>query len=198
MTSAPWFHRGSTLVVGILAVAAAMPDDALAQRFPGFGGMEVRVGAADLEDVDPGVSYAFDLDLGYLFTPPLRSYLRFEGFRADFDTDVITGGGDLDGAGLEVGLRYDLLPTMFISPYGVIAYNASNIKASDIVDQAAPAMPDGLQSSFVYGVGAALHLGQRLSITADVRRLTGERNVERTLFSLGLRFSPRGFDMYKP
>ena len=87
---------------------------------------------------------------------------------------------------------------MFISPYGVIAYNASNIKASDIVDQAAPAMPDGLQSSFVYGVGAALHLGQRLSITADVRRLTGERNVERTLFSLGLRFSPRGFDMYKP
>ena len=63
---------------------------------------------------------------------------------------------------------------------------------------AAPAMPDGLQSSFVYGVGAALHLGERLSITADVRQLTGSRNVERTLIALGLRFSPRGFEMYKP
>lgn len=197
MASASWFRRGSALVVVIFATALVLPDEAQAQRFPGFGGMEVRVGAADLEDVDPGVSYAFDLDLGYLFTPPLRSYLRFEGFRADFDTDVVTGGGDLDGAGLEAGLRYDLLPTMFISPYGVVAYNASNIKASDIVDQAAPAMPDGLQSSFVYGAGAALHLGQRLAITADVRRLTGSRNVERTLFSAGLRFSPRGFDMYK-
>jgi hypothetical protein len=110
--------------------------------------MDLRLGEANLDDVDGGLSYAFDLDLGYLFTPPLRSYLRFEGFHADFDTDVITGGGNLDGAGLEAGLRYDLLPTMFISPYGVVAYNASNIKASDIVDQAAPAMPDGLQSSF--------------------------------------------------
>src|SRR5688572_32180558 len=125
MASASRFRRGSALVGVVFATALALPDEAPAQRFPGFGGMEVRVGAANLEDVDPGVSYAFDLDLGYLFTPPLRSYLRFEGFRADFDTDVITGGGNLDGAGLEAGLRYDLLPTMFISPYGVIAYNAS-------------------------------------------------------------------------
>jgi hypothetical protein len=174
-----------------------LPDDALAQRFPGFGGMEVRVGVADLEDVEPGVSYAFDLDIGYLFTPPLRAYLRFEGFRANFDTDVITGGGDLDGAGLEAGLRYDLFPTMFITPYGLIAGNFSNIKASDIVDQAAPAMPDGIHNSFVYGVGAALHLGQRLALTADIRLLTGDRNVERTLYSVGLRFSPRGLDTYK-
>src|SRR5262245_6213571 len=190
-------RRASVLVAAALVSSAVLPDDALAQRFPGFGGMEVRVGVADLEDVDPGVNYAFDLDVGYLFTPPLRTYLRFEGFRADFDTDVITGGGNLVGAGLEAGLRYDLLPTSFVSPYGVIAGNFSNIKASDIVDQAAPAMPDGVHSSFVYGVGAALHLGERVSITADVRMLTGSRNVERTLYSLGVRFTPKGFEMYK-
>jgi hypothetical protein len=192
-----WCFPGRAFIAAMLPALLIVPDEAQAQRFPGFGGMEVRGGVASLEDTDSGVNYAFDLDLGHLFTPPLRTYLRFEGFRADFDPDVITGGGDLDGAGLEAGLRYDLLPTMFVSPYGVIAGNFSNVKASDIVDQAAPAMPDGIHSSFVYGVGAALHLGERLSITADVRLLTGSRNVERTLYSLGLRFTPRGFDMYK-
>ena len=197
MTLTSCVYRSSALVVAVLGLSLA-PDEAHAQRLLGFGGMEVRVGVADLEDVESGVNYAFDIDWGYLFTPPLRTYLRFEGFRGDFDPDVIEGGGDLDGAGLEAGLRYDFLPTFFVSPYAVIAGNFSNIKASDIVDQAAPAMPDGIHSSFVYGVGGALHLGERLSITADIRRLTGSRNVERTLYSLGLRFSPRGFDMYKP
>ena len=197
MTLASGVYRSSALVVAVLGLSL-VPDEAHAQRFLGFGGMEVRVGIADVEDLESGVNYAFDLDIGYLFTPPLRTYLRFEGFRGDFDPDVISGGGKLNGAGLEAGLRYDFLPTFFVSPYGVVGGNFSNIKASDIVDQAAPAMPDGIHSSFVYGAGGALHLGQRLSITADVRRLTAERYVERTLYSLGLRFSPRGFDMYKP
>lgn len=197
MTIVSYFRKGSALVASVLLASFVLPDDAIAQRFPAFGGMEVRGGVADLEDVESGVNYAFDLDIGYLFTPPLRTYLRFEGFRGDFDTDVIDGGGDLDGAGIEAGLRYDLLTTSFISPYGVIAANFSNIKASDIVDQAAPAMPDGVHSSFAYGVGAALHLGEKVAITADVRMLTGTRNVERTLFSLGLRFTPRGLEMYK-
>jgi hypothetical protein len=197
MTWASVFHRGSALGVVALLLAASTPDDAQAQRLFGFGGIEVRGGVADLDDVDSAVNYAFDLDIGYLFLPALRTYLRFEGFRGDFDTDVIAGGGNLDGAGIETGLRYDLLPTFFVSPYGVIGANFSNIKASDVTDQTATDLPDGVHTSFVYGLGAALHLGQRLSLTADARRLSGDRGVERTLYSVGLRFCPKGFDMYK-
>lgn len=198
MTLASLVQRRSALGVAVLFLAVAVPDEAHAQRFISFGGMEVRGGVADLEDVDGAVNYAFDLDLGYLFTPPLRTYLRFEGFRGDFDEAIISGGGKLYGAGLETGLRYDLLPTAFVSPYGVVAANFSNIKAHDVSDQSVQDLPDGMNTSFVYGLGAALHLGQRLSITADARKLTGGRAVERTLYSIGLRFSPKGLDTYKP
>lgn len=196
MISALAFNRGSALSVAVL-LAVAAPDDAHGQTFPGFGGMEARVGVADLDDVDGGLNYAFDLDLGYLFLPPLRTYLRFEGFRGDFDPDVISGGGQLWGAGLEPGLRYDLLATSRVSPYGEIGVNFSNIKARDVIDQSAQDLPDGLHTSFALGVGAAVRFGQNVSLTADVRRLTGGRAVERTLFAIGLRFSSRGLDIYK-
>ena len=197
MTFASVYQRGSALGVAVLLLAVAAPDDACAQTFPGFGGMEARGGVANLDDVDSGLNYAFDLDLGYLFVPPLRTYLRFEGFRGDFDPDVISGGGELWGAGLEPGLRYDLLPTSRVSPYGVVAANFSNIKARDVTDQSAQDLPDGLHTSFVFGAGAAVRFGQNVSLTGDVRRLTGGRAVERTLYAIGLRFSSRGLDIYK-
>jgi opacity protein-like surface antigen len=159
MKSASLFHRVSALGVAVLLIAVAAPDDAHAQTFPGFGGMELRLGAANLDDVDGGLSYALDLDIGYLFTPPLRSYLRFEGFRGEFDTDVIAGGGDLNGSGIETGLRYDLLATSRISPYGVVGVNFSNIKARGVIDQSAQDLPDGMHTSFGYGIGAAVHFG---------------------------------------
>ena len=186
---------GSALVVAILFLSFAAPDEARAQRFPGFGGVEVRGGVADAEDLENGLNYAFDLDIGYLFTPQLRTYLRFEGFRGDLD---FNGGGELHGSGLETGLRYDLLPTTLISPYGVIGVNVSHIRNFDVSDQTAPVLPDGYFTSFVYGLGAGLHLGQRLAVTADVRRLTGDRDVERTFFTLGFRYQPKGLDTYKP
>ena len=126
MTSSA-FHRVSALGVAVLLAAVAVPDNAHAQTFPGFGGMELRLGVANLDDVDSGLSYALDLDIGYLFTPPLRSYLRFEGFRGEFDPDVIAGGGDLNGSGIETGLRYDLLATSLVSPYGMVGVNTGMI-----------------------------------------------------------------------
>ena len=186
---------GSALVVAVLILSLAAPDEARAQRFPGFGGIEVRGGVADLEDVDNGLNYALDLDMGYLFTPALRTYLRFEGFRGDLE---FNGGGELHGSGLETGVRYDFLTSFFLSPYGVIGVNVSHIRNFDVSDQTAPVLPDGYFTSFVYGAGAALHIGQRLAITADVRRLTGDRDVERSFFTLGLRFQPKGLDTYKP
>ena len=186
---------GSALVVAVVILSFGAPDEARAQRFPGFGGVEVRGGVADIEDVDQGLNYAFDLDIGYLFTPGLRTYLRFEGFRGDLEFD---GGGELHGSGLETGVRYDFLTSFFLSPYGVVGVNVSNIRNFDVSDQTAPALPDGYFTSFVYGAGAALHIGQRLAITADVRRLTGDRDVERTFLTLGVRFQPKGLDTYKP
>lgn len=194
MTCAAVAARGSVLVVAAMIASLAMPDAARAQRFISFAGFELRGGVPDVEDLDKGVSYAFDIDMGYLFVPPLRTYIRFEGFRGDLD---FTGGGELHGAGLETGMRYDLLPTFFVSPYGVVAVNVSNIRNFDVSDQTAPVLPDGYFTSFVYGAGAALHLGQRLALTLDVRRLTGDRNVERTIYSLGLRFLSKGLDAYK-
>ena len=196
MKSASVFHRVSALGVAVLLIAVAAPDDAHAQTFPGFGGMELRLGAANLDDVEGGLSYALDLDIGYLFTPPLRSYLRFEGFRGEFDTDVIAGGGDLNGSGIETGLRYDLLATSRISPYGVVGVNFSNIKARGVIDQSAQDLPDGMHTSFGYGIGAAVHFGEHFSVAADVRQLTGGRAVERTLWAIGFRFSPKG-NIYK-
>jgi len=196
MKSAWLLHRVSALGVAVLLIAVAAPDDAHAQTFPGFGGMELRLGAANLDDVEGGLSYALDLDIGYLFTPPLRSYLRFEGFRGEFDTDVIAGGGDLNGSGIETGLRYDLLPTSRISPYGVVGVNFSNIKARGVIDQSAQDLPDGMHTSFGYGIGAAVHFGEHFSVAADVRQLTGGRAVERTLWAIGFRFSPKG-NIYK-
>ena len=196
MKSAWLLHRVSALGVAVLLIAVAAPDDAHAQTFPGFGGMELRLGAANLDDVEGGLSYALDLDIGYLFTPPLRSYLRFEGFRGEFDTDVIAGGGDLNGSGIETGLRYDLLATSRISPYGVVGVNFSNIKARGVIDQSAQDLPDGMHTSFGYGIGAAVHFGEHFSLAADVRQLTGGRAVERTLWAIGFRFSPKG-NIYK-
>jgi opacity protein-like surface antigen len=195
MNHVSFASRGSALVVAAMVASLAMPDAARAQRFISLGGFEVRGGVPDLEDLENGVNYAFDIDMGYLFTPPLRTYIRFEGFRGDLD---FTGGGTLNAAGIETGVRYDLLPTFFVSPYGVVGVNVSNIRNNDVSDQTAPVLPDGYFTSFAYGAGAALHLGQRLAITVDVRRLTGDRNVERTMYSLGVRLMMKGLDAYKP
>ncbi len=193
MTHASRCRRGA-LCLAIVTTALASPAAVRAQRFISLGGVELRVGVADLEDVDNGVNYAFDFDLGYLFLPGLRTYLRFEGFRGDLE---FTGGGKLNGAGLETGVRYDLLHSFFLSPYGVVGVNVSNIRNNDVSDQTAPVLPDGYFTSFVYGLGVALHLGQRLALTVDARRLTGDRDVERTMYALGLRFMPKGSDAYK-
>lgn len=195
MKHSSFCRRGGALVVAAMVASLVVPDAARAQRFISLGGFEVRGGVPDVEDLDNGVNYAFDIDMGYLFTPPLRTYIRFEGFRGDLD---FNGGGKLYGSGIETGGRYDLLPTSIVSPYGVVGVNFSNIRNNDVTDQTAPVLPDGLFTSFVYGLGAALHLGDKLAITADARWLTGDRNVQRTMYSLGLRLMRNGPDAYKP
>jgi outer membrane protein OmpA-like peptidoglycan-associated protein len=197
VTITSWMSRGSALVVAMLLSASG---EASAQKFLGLGGLEFRLGVAEPKDADKGVSYAIDVDVGYLFLPTLRTYALLEGFSADVDR-VVAGtdvGGAMDGLGVETGVRYDLLPTGKISPYGLLALNFTNVSAHDLADASTEDLLDGFYTSFVYGAGVAWHLGRRhtWSVTGDIRSIAGS-NVGRTIVSAGIRWTPRGDATYQ-
>jgi len=184
----------------LLGARALMPAALPAQRVFGFGGLEARVGVADVKNADKGFVYAIDGDLGYLKLPILRTYAGLTGFSADVDLKAggTQVGGSLSGFGIEGGVRADLRPSRKLSPYLLLGLSFTNVNAHDVNDATTSDLLDAFYTALDYGVGAAWHLGRRRTWAAvgDLRFTTGG-NVGRTVATAGLRWSPRGPDMYK-
>jgi len=185
----------------LLAVGALIPGALPAQRILGFGGLEARGGVADPKNADKGFDYAIDADLGYLKLPILRTYVGLTGFSSDVDLTAggTQVGGSINGLGVETGVRVDLRPLGKLTPSLLLGVSFTNVTASDVNDPAASGMLDDFYTALDYGVGLAWHLGARhtWSVVGDLRFTTGS-NVGRTVATAGMRWSPRGRDMYKP
>ena len=189
-------------VVCILAVSVAFaPGASLAQKLPGLGGVELRLGIADPANADKGYTYALEVDPGYLWTPSLRSYIGLEGFKADVAVKVAGAdvGGSLRGTGLETGVRYDLLPEGRFSPYGVAGLNFSSVSAKGVSEPSTEDLLDGFRAAVAFGAGLAWRLGTQhtWSVVGDLRYITGT-SVGRTIVTAGLRWSPHGRSTYTP
>jgi hypothetical protein len=189
-------------VVWIFAVSAACaPRASFAQKLPGLGGVELRLGVADPANADKGYTYALELDPGYLGTPSLRSYIGLEGFKSDVAVKVAGAdvGGSLRGTGLETGVRYDLLPEGRFSPYGVVGLNFSNLSANDVSEPSTEDLLDGFRVAVAFGAGLAWRLGtpHTWSVVGDLRYITGT-SVGRTIVTAGIRWSPHGRSTYTP
>lgn len=183
--------------IPFVALLGAMTPHALAaQLFLGFGGVEARGGVADPKNA--GHSATFEADLGYIGLPALRTTLGFDVFGSELDR-VISGqqvSGTMKGAGGVAGLRYDIFPQRMFTLHVVSGVTVHSIRAQP--DD--PSVKDSLGGGHVglqFGGGVSWRIGSGhfWSATADVRRVT-ERDAERTLVTVGLRYSIRGRRMY--
>jgi len=188
------------LATTILLARIVIPSALSAQRVLGFGGLEARAGVADAKNADKGIAWAVDGDLGYLKLPIIRTYAGLTGFSADVNlkpngTQV---GGSISAVGLEGGLRADLRPFRKLSPYVLLGLSFTNVHAHDVNDPAISDLLDAFYTAVDAGVGAAWHLGTRRTwaVVGDLRYTTGS-NVGRTVVTAGIRWNPRGGDMYK-
>ncbi len=188
------------LAATLLALGALIPRASTAQRVFGFGGGEVRLGVADPKNADKGVAYAIDADLGYLKLPFLRMYAGLAGFNADADVTVAGTkvGGSIKGLGVEVGGRLDMRPLRKLSPFVLLGLSFTHVNASDVSDPTTADLIEGTNVALDYGAGLAWHLGPRhtWSVVGDLRFVTGS-DVGRTVLTAGMRWSPRGREMYR-
>ena len=186
----------------LLALATSVaPRAFLAQKFPGFGGAGFRAGAANPKNASVGGAYALDADLGYLWRPALRTYVGLDGFLANTDLNVAGAdvGGSIKGFGLATGVRYDVIPTRSLSPYGLLGLSFSDVSARDVSDPATSELLDGFYTELVYGIGVAWHLGRRhtWSLVGDLRGVSGS-DVGRAVLTAGVRWTRRGREAYTP
>ena len=183
------------LATALLVAGAVTPRVLPAQRIFGLGGLEARTGTAVPKNADVGYSYAFDIDLGYLKLPTLRTYAGLTGFGSDVDLEV--GGNDVGGSvkgfGLETGVRYQFLPLRRFSPSALLGLSFTDVSARDVSDPATSDMLDGFYMAFDYGIGLAWNIGRRhtWALIGDLRQTTGS-NVGRTVTTVGVRWTPKG------
>jgi hypothetical protein len=72
MRSATW------ILAGLLGLGMTISSPPEAQRFPGVGGIEGRVGVVLPDDANTGLAAAVDLDLGYVAIPHLRAVVGLD------------------------------------------------------------------------------------------------------------------------
>jgi hypothetical protein len=194
------------VTVGLLTYGAAAASPAEAQRFPGFGGIEGRIGAAMPDDASTGVKAAVDLDLGYVMTPYVRTVVGFDYFRANLSERAFgsagLASGSLSAPGGRLGLRLDLFGMGAVRPYGIAAITGHSVS----VDADTPAEQDLLDREFGgfvvggslgVGLGYALDNAQRIMGTGEVRRVWNA-NIPHYAAEVGIRIMLRGAGAYDP
>ena len=185
----------SALASAVLA-STITPHSLSAQLFLGFGGLEARAGVADLKN--GGSSATVEADLGYIIVPALRTTLGIDFFDSALDR-VIDGqqiGGTMRGAGGVATTRYDIFPRRAFGLHVLAGVSIHSIRA--MPDD--PSVNDSVGGGHVgaqFGAGVTWRIGSGhfWSATADVRHIA-EREVQRTFFAVGVRFSRRGRQMY--
>jgi outer membrane protein OmpA-like peptidoglycan-associated protein len=184
------------LVAGVAVVAWAAP--ATGQRFPGLGGGEARAGLVFPENANVAAGTLAELDLGYVWAPPLRILVGVGRFEANIDRE---GGGDegsFRATGIWAGGRYDLMTRNTLAPYVRGGLTLQRVRA-DAFDQDVGALLQGTYVGLAGAVGARYLLDPwgRLSATAELRRVA-VTNVAHTALELGLRLQLRGYRAYIP
>jgi outer membrane protein OmpA-like peptidoglycan-associated protein len=179
-------------------VLALGPATAAAQQFPGFGGIEGRIGLAFAERAGVAAGGFAEADLGYVGTPALRTVVGLNRFVANIDRLPGDDEGSYAATGAWLGLRFDLFGPRTLSPYARAALTLHSVDA-DAWDPAVGALLDGLYLGAGVAVGAAYAIDAmgRFNGTAEVRH-TLMNNIGNTAFEVGLRYQPRGVRTYTP
>jgi outer membrane protein OmpA-like peptidoglycan-associated protein len=193
------FGRASIPAVTAAAlVLAVSADPASAQRAPALGGAEVRLGLTFPEQANVGGSILGEVDLGYLFTPPLRLLVGLSVYEANIDR---LGGGDegfFRATGLWTTARYDLETRRTLAPYLRAGLTLQRVRADAFAREVQDLLP-GTYLGATGGVGIRYlldHLG-RLSATAELRRNLLS-NISSTALEVGVRLQRDGFGAYVP
>lgn len=181
-----------------LLIAVAMPATAAAQRAPGFGGAELRVGMTSPEQAVVAPVITGEVDLGYLWQPALRVIAGLSHFRANIDREPGDDEGSFRAIGFWLGGRYDLMPLATTSPYVRASVTIHSVDA-DAWDSDVGALLTGTNAGAAIAVGArrVLDTRGRLSGTVELRR-TAMNNIANTAFEIGLRLQNRGALAYAP
>ncbi|MBA4157252.1 MAG: OmpA family protein [Gemmatimonadetes bacterium] len=182
----------SAAALTALATASALD----AQAFPGFGGIEGRVGMVSPENANFGFSASADLDLGYVGSPTLRTIIGANYFIADVDRANITGSMNVIGG--RVGLRLDPLGGARLSPFLIATVNGHNVNA-DVDDEPLQETLSGFNvgAALGGGIGYALDDAHRTVVTLEGRRVF-INNIGHWGAEIGVRIVPRGRDAYRP
>lgn len=180
----------------LTALVLIAPIPLAGQAFPGFGGIEGRIGLVQPENASVGFGASADLDLGYIGTPSLRTIVGANYFAADVDRTGVTGS--LTAIGGRAGVRFDLLPTSAISPYLIATINGHNIDA-DVSDAVLGETLSGFNVGGGVGAGItyAFDEAQRTRVTVEGRQVF-INNVGHWSAELGIRLVPRGRRAYDP
>jgi outer membrane protein OmpA-like peptidoglycan-associated protein len=196
--------RIARLAAILLFLGAAVAAPLEAQRFPGLGGVEGRIGAVMPDDASTGFSAALDADLGYVVIPYLRTVLGFDYFRADITDRVFgtagTASGSFAATGGRLGLRLDLFGMGGVRPYGIAAITGHDVRvdgdtpeAQDLLDREFGGFVVG--GSIGAGIGYALDGDERFMATGEVRRVWNA-NVPHFALEFGIRIMTRGAAAY--
>jgi outer membrane protein OmpA-like peptidoglycan-associated protein len=168
------------------------------QALPALAGGEIRTGLTFPQSANVAASAFGELDVGYVWRPPLRVLLGLSVYEANIDRE---GGGDegsFRATGFWASGRYDLFPWRTIAPYVRGGVTLQRVRA-DAFDANIDALLDGVYVGAAAGIGARYLLDSRgqLSATTELRR-TFMSNVAHTALELGLRLQRRGLDAYAP
>ena len=185
------------------ACTLAAPDAAVAQRFFGFGGAEVRGGRAEVANVkgvDVATNVSVESDIGYVGVPSVRTVFGVNLFSGD--VAAATGPlrpsaeGTMQSVGVGALIRWDFRPKHRLAPY-ILAGAPVDYVESDAGDAQTDSTLNGSHLGGQFGGGVAFRLGSRhhWSLTTDLRGIT-TKEIGRMLLSVGLRYSPRGQAMY--
>ncbi len=184
------------LALTVLLTGLFGTPPAAAQSFPGFGGIEVRLGLASPENAQLGFGATADLDLGYLAAPTLRTIVGFSYLGSDVER--VDADGSFNARGGRLGLRLDPLGAARLSPFILVTANLYEGRFNLPDNPGLERALDGFNAGIGLGVGFmwALDDGHRSMAMAEVRRIF-VNNLNQWGLELGLRFQPRGQDTYR-
>lgn len=185
-----------SVVVAIQALLLATAWRLDAQRFPSFGGVDVRLGVAAPTNATTGLSTSADLDLGSIGIGSLRAIAGIHYFAVDRDVEGEANAGSYTASGGRVGVRLDLFGTRRFSPFLLGAVTGHQVSV-DVPDAQTRELLEGFYAGASLGAGAAYSFDPegRLSVVGEARR-TVVSNIDHYAFELGIRLQPRGRETY--
>lgn len=186
-------RRAAVALAAGTALAALSPASAAAQRFPSFGGAEMRIGAASADDADVGFSVSAEADVGSPWAERLHLLLGANLFTGDVDRTA--GGQPVVGGfrafGPRAALRLDFPSGTRLTPYLMAQASAHLVRASDVAHGPTRDRLEEWHAGGGVGAGLAYVFGvlRTTSATVEARR-TEAGDMSHWALEVGLRYTP--------